>query len=74
MRFQCQLPTAARKKAAQSVAMAVCLDIRPLRSEEGNQGMHHFAKTIFEMGHTVAENEKWIRVLIYQKELLLLTQ
>ena len=56
LRFQCQLPTAARAKVGQAVAMAQCLDIRPSLSENGNQWMHHFGKTVFEMDQTVAEN------------------
>ena len=67
MRFQSQLPTASRTKVAQAAAMAVCLDIRPLSFYYRHQGMRHFANTMFEMGKTVPENEKYIRGLIYQE-------
>ena len=58
LRFQPQLPIAARMKVVQAAAMAVCLGIHSLPFCDRNQGMHHFAKAIFEMGQTVPENEK----------------
>ena len=58
LNFQRNLPRAARGKVATAAALAVCLDLRPLSFCDGHTGLRHFAKSIFELGQTVSENEK----------------
>ncbi len=58
IRFQRQLPLAARKTVANAAALAVCLDIRPLCFCSSQASLNHFARTLFEMGQTVPANER----------------
>ena len=58
VRFQRQLPWAARNKVARSAALDACLDIRPLSLCDNHVCMRCFAQTIFELGQTVPVNER----------------
>ena len=57
LRFQRQLPLAAKSKIAHAAAYAVSLDFRPLSFCDGHDCIRVFAKSIFEMGHSVPGNE-----------------
>ena len=55
---QRNLPGVARGKAARSAAIAVCLDLRNFSFCDRHPDLRHFAKSMFELGQTVQENEK----------------
>ncbi len=65
VRFRRQLPAAARTRVARATALAVCLEMKPLRFCYGYVGMRNFAQTIFEIGQTVPASEKSTPIHIY---------
>ena len=51
------MPDAARGKVATAAELAICLDLRSFSFFDGHPDLRHLAKSIFELGRTVPENE-----------------